>query len=450
MIDNVTGGIYICSVAYNYIDELYLAVWGDFRNDTYFGDGDIYGQVITAEGDFRPMPSMGKAAGGTGYPIANEADKNELVCDVSFCAETREWFVVFGEGQYSEDTVKGVRVNRYGQLVKPDGTLGMEKMVVAPYTYWCPDGTQPRVQFSNETPAAVGKRMAWGDWAECLVVWCHAWMGDTGGRDIYGQRIGFVTHAEAHDLGWNPSTQSDTLFYAAYIDSSGSLDPENTSNVAVCNAAQNQAVPELAYGAQDDEFMAAWPDMRTGEEDTYGQQLTVKATDGSLIWMAADRVGTTAQDENTGLATTADSEGHLVAVAHNTMDNEFLVVYGQRGSSSDLNLQARRVSGSAPTAVEEATNQPQDFTVEANYPNPFNPETTIAYRLSGGGVVRCEVLDVRGRVVKVLGDGVQSDGRQTVIWDGTDRAGQSVATGVYFYRIHYNGKQVTRKMMLLR
>jgi len=78
-----------------------------------------------------------------------------------------------------------------------------------------------------------------------------------------------------------------------------------------------------------------------------------------------------------------------------------------------------------------------------NYPNPFNPSTTIRYGVDRQGLVVLSVHDVLGRKVAVLVDGFISPGIESVVWDATD-----MPSGVYFYRLTTE-KGVIRKMMIL-
>jgi hypothetical protein len=89
---------------------------------------------------------------------------------------------------------------------------------------------------------------------------------------------------------------------------------------------------------------------------------------------------------------------------------------------------------------------PSVFYVSANYPNPFNPRTTINYSLPSQGSVRLTVLDLSGRMVKTLVTGMESGGEHSVIWDGSDDAGARVASGIYFYQVEFTGLQGGRKI----
>jgi hypothetical protein len=83
-------------------------------------------------------------------------------------------------------------------------------------------------------------------------------------------------------------------------------------------------------------------------------------------------------------------------------------------------------------------------------PNPFNPATTIAFELAAPGEVSITVYDVSGRMIHSLINGHLPAGLHEVSWNGRDRSGATVASGVYFYRLMSGEVLETRKMVLLR
>ncbi len=93
---------------------------------------------------------------------------------------------------------------------------------------------------------------------------------------------------------------------------------------------------------------------------------------------------------------------------------------------------------------------PEAFEITGNYPNPFNPSTTIEYSLDRTADVQLEIFNILGQKVKTLVSGLQAAGIHRIVWDGTDGAGDEVASGVYFARMLGEDKKSTRKMMLLR
>jgi Zn-dependent metalloprotease len=98
---------------------------------------------------------------------------------------------------------------------------------------------------------------------------------------------------------------------------------------------------------------------------------------------------------------------------------------------------------------------PQVFALDQNYPNPFNPETEIRYALPEQSSVTLRVYTLLGREVALLQSGVQDAGYHVARWNGRDRSGSQLASGVYFYRISAVGKNGhlfndVKKMMLLK
>jgi hypothetical protein len=84
-----------------------------------------------------------------------------------------------------------------------------------------------------------------------------------------------------------------------------------------------------------------------------------------------------------------------------------------------------------------------------NFPNPFNPTTTIRYALSRAGDVALDIYNVRGQHVITLVVRRQAAGYHDVDWDGRNGAGSRVASGVYFYRLRVGDFVATRKMVLI-
>ena len=101
-----------------------------------------------------------------------------------------------------------------------------------------------------------------------------------------------------------------------------------------------------------------------------------------------------------------------------------------------------------PTAV--ADGQPREFKLHPNRPNPFNPETFIRFELSESEAVRADIYDMVGRHVRTLTRDSFQPGDHTLIWDGRDDAGRSVATGVYILRLVAGDQMRSIRMTLLK
>jgi hypothetical protein len=93
---------------------------------------------------------------------------------------------------------------------------------------------------------------------------------------------------------------------------------------------------------------------------------------------------------------------------------------------------------------------PGAFALQPNFPNPFNPSTTIRYQLAGDGPVRLEVFDILGQKVRTLVADLQTAGFHRVVWDSRDDAQRQVAAGVYFSRLQAGEFTQVRKLLLLK
>jgi len=95
-------------------------------------------------------------------------------------------------------------------------------------------------------------------------------------------------------------------------------------------------------------------------------------------------------------------------------------------------------------------NVPQTFTLLNNYPNPFNPQTTIKYHLDVSAEIRLQVFNMRGQLIRTLYAGMQSTGTHSVIWNSRDDSGHNMASGVYLIQLQCGPRCRQIKAVLLR
>ena len=93
---------------------------------------------------------------------------------------------------------------------------------------------------------------------------------------------------------------------------------------------------------------------------------------------------------------------------------------------------------------------PEKFLVRDNYPNPFNPITTIQYELPNYSNVKVTLFDITGRTIKEINFGEMAPGRYAYVWDGTNKVGNLVSTGIYFFQINAGSNTAIKKMLLLK
>ena len=89
--------------------------------------------------------------------------------------------------------------------------------------------------------------------------------------------------------------------------------------------------------------------------------------------------------------------------------------------------------------------------LESNYPNPFNPETTIRYTVRKPGKISLDIYNIKGQHIKNLVKSRHEEGFFEIIWHGDDKFGRSVTSGLYFYRVEHDNEQCdVRKMVLIK
>jgi len=88
--------------------------------------------------------------------------------------------------------------------------------------------------------------------------------------------------------------------------------------------------------------------------------------------------------------------------------------------------------------------------ITGNYPNPFNPSTTIAFSIPKDSNTKLSVYNIKGQKVKDIISGELSKGFHKAIWDGKDSTNRSVSSGIYIFRLASDGKVSVRKAMLMK
>jgi len=136
----------------------------------------------------------------------------------------------------------------------------------------------------------------------------------------------------------------------------------------------------------------------------------------------------------------------------NTADNIDALNPGYAGLLGSGRINACRALGGTPNpkVYVEGSNIPTKFSLDQNYPNPFNPTTNISFALPSDSKVSLNIYNIMGQKVKTLVDGITKAGTHTVTWDGTNEQGESVASGIYFYKLSDGDKVITKKMSLLK
>ncbi|MCK9280562.1 MAG: T9SS type A sorting domain-containing protein [Melioribacteraceae bacterium] len=108
------------------------------------------------------------------------------------------------------------------------------------------------------------------------------------------------------------------------------------------------------------------------------------------------------------------------------------------------------VPDSTTSVNENNLELPTTIKLEQNYPNPFNPTTTISYAIPFEGNVKLEIYNSLGEIVNILQDSYQDAGNHSIAWTGKDSNGNSLSSGIYFYRLISNDFVQVKKMTLIK
>ncbi|MCL4548571.1 MAG: discoidin domain-containing protein, partial [Bacteroidetes bacterium] len=173
-------------------------------------------------------------------------------------------------------------------------------------------------------------------------------------------------------------------------------------------------------------------------EAAYGKQYRIEVSNDNSNW--------------TTLLTQTNGQGGIEQY-NVSASARYLRIYGtKRGTQYGYSLYEIEVYNlTTPTSVnEKETELPFSFKLSNNYPNPFNPSTTINYEIPRASNVRIEIFNSLGQLVKVLTDSFHQAGKYSSIWNGDDSSGSLVASGVYFYRMSAEGFTLVKKMVLMK
>jgi flagellar hook assembly protein FlgD len=140
-----------------------------------------------------------------------------------------------------------------------------------------------------------------------------------------------------------------------------------------------------------------------------------------------------------GISFTPSSEGYKEAVLQIINQNNDDII--------EINLLGMALQS---TDNEDSEVQSLITKLGSNYPNPFNPETTINFSLKERGNVELNIYNIRGQKVKSLVSEYREAGNHAILWNGKDNNNKPVASGIYLYQMKNEHLTSTRKMILMK
>ncbi len=174
-----------------------------------------------------------------------------------------------------------------------------------------------------------------------------------------------------------------------------------------------------------------------GEDIDFSKTYTV-TTNEFILAVLKDYVG-----PMTGLTVTDPQV--LQGIAEYSVVEGYVEAQGTISPNVEGRITAVQIASKSLTQIARGTRVPKEFNLAQNFPNPFNPSTTISFSLPQKSFVTVRVYDMLGREVATLANGEYSAGTHSLVWTA-DR----LASGVYFYRIEAGKYRSTKKMVLMK
>ncbi len=465
---------------------------------------DLYGERLDHRG--MALPPGDPADTNVNYPIAVDNQYDEFFQDVVYCGggdRPDEWLVtyVYYSLEYelpASELVHGVRidgktgfwVDTWGNSLEPTLVQNDAVPTAPPWGPHFPVGSasyqpsqepgvtqvSPRVESNTGWPLHTGAARARNPYplAECFVVWVEF----PAPSQIRGQRLGYFPDSTAVRRGLKPGRGEDGMFTLVPLDSTGR--PAGTTEGWIAwkslHLTQDDAQHDftnIAYNPVSGDYLAVWDDwystawngtyidadlnpLHAPQADMAGRRLFLNPADSCVVFLDADGDPCDITSLPTILTGTDEDEGNnfFPAPAYGYMGDRFLITYEWESDNNDRQIdiqgvmfhggQTSLVSGRNPADV------PSNAILVSNYPNPFNPGTTISFRTFAAERTSVRIFDTRGREVAVLMDRLCQPGSHRVEWDGSDAAGNTAVSGVYLYQVESGTRSTTGRMLLLR
>lgn len=243
-------------------------------------------------------------------------------------------------------------------------------------------------------------------------------------NDFDAQSVGGVVY-----MVWQGIAAGTSELFLTVLDSNG---VNSVSSFSITD--HLNSMPEYPDLSVDPEQFVTitWTDSRTGEKRPFRQFF-----DPTMAPIESNVPAYTSTGRNMHGPVTAAYQGRAVFAWSD-------------GRADGLNIYASQAVYSPTDSEDEGELVPHNFSLEQNFPNPFNPSTEIRFSLDKATHVRLSIYNLLGQMVRTVVDDNLGSGPHSVIWDGKDHHGQKAASGIYFYRLVTESFDSTRKMLLMK
>jgi len=262
-------------------------------------------------------------------------------------------------------------------------------------------------------------------------------------RNLGGQIKGSIVTGDL-----NNDSVSEIIFVKAtgelYIVDNNGNDAEEFPNFPVNLGSGTEATPVLA-----DMDNNGTVDIILGDNDGYLHSIDINGNETANFPIPlATTIKTSAALGD------ADNDGDLDIAVPN--QSSFILVDYKNNTGMRLwncfKKNTSRTGNAAQSYTSTDENEVPQFSTKLgkNYPNPFNPSTSIAFSVKKTETVKLEIFNIKGQLVKTLIDDVVKQGYHTTVWNGTDSKNQTVSSGLYLYKLSTKDHSEIKKMLMVK
>lgn len=188
-------------------------------------------------------------------------------------------------------------------------------------------------------------------------------------------------------------------------------------------------------------------------------------THPNMVYRVKDVESISASSEGTAIysyqsdydsgSTQAVMDGSPVGVLYNGNDFKTLTLSFPLYNMKDEDAQAMidrtiEIWGGVQSNEETPQTQNRIAVLHHNYPNPFNPSTTLSYTLKQGCDVTLNIYNIKGQIIRSYHQGFQNQGLHEIVWNGKDEQQKEMSSGVYFYQLQAGSSSESKKMILIK
>lgn len=185
-------------------------------------------------------------------------------------------------------------------------------------------------------------------------------------------------------------------------------------------------------------LVAAWSEFPGEESDIFYRYIN---PDGSMVGNGSQ------------ILCNAEKQQYLPVILPMN-NNEAVVIWSDgraSGKTEILGLYAQKISNETVSNNDSVTPPVHSFLLAQNFPNPFNPSTTISFSVQDNSQpFELKIYNVKGQLVKTLYRGHLTQGQHALVWDGLDDQSRLVGSGVYMYRLSSGNREEMRKMVMIK